>query len=335
MTERDTPMRVDMVPTLEPERLSRSYREATSARARSGYHRHTSRLVEGARREAHGVRLSRSRLSDRVRASLDSGDLVLTAGAGCGKTIAVEQALGESRLAGRVGRLLARVAQPRSVRDTDREGHRRRRPGLLGCAGRDHVRRARAHRRAGGHGRAGGRSLPPARRAARGGGRRRRAPRRRGRITRDPRRAAEGRRPDAARGGRQPPPAGPPRRQVAGGRAPDRADRRRPRLRRRGVRRAPAAAHGGRPLDRARRGDDAPHRGLAARPRAGRRAGRAGGGRGRRRDRTGRPPFGPEPALLPIRGAGRLARAGAPPRGHQVERGPGGDTGRRARARPS
>ena len=31
-----------------------------------------------------------------MRASLDSGCLVLTAGAGCGKTIAVEQALGET-----------------------------------------------------------------------------------------------------------------------------------------------------------------------------------------------------------------------------------------------
>jgi DNA-binding SARP family transcriptional activator/tetratricopeptide (TPR) repeat protein len=42
------------------------------------------------------VRISRSRLSSRVRASLDTGCLILTAGAGCGKTTAIEQALADA-----------------------------------------------------------------------------------------------------------------------------------------------------------------------------------------------------------------------------------------------
>lgn len=46
--------------------------------------------------QAHALRVGRRRLTGRVRAGLDSGSVVLTAGAGYGKTIALEQALSEA-----------------------------------------------------------------------------------------------------------------------------------------------------------------------------------------------------------------------------------------------
>jgi ATP/maltotriose-dependent transcriptional regulator MalT len=43
--------------------------------------------------EAHGRLVARPRLAARVRDALDTGAILLTAGAGCGKTTLLEQAL--------------------------------------------------------------------------------------------------------------------------------------------------------------------------------------------------------------------------------------------------
>ena len=48
--------------------------------------------------DPHGLRIGRSRLTGTVRAALSAGSMLLTAGAGCGKTTAVEQAVSEGTM---------------------------------------------------------------------------------------------------------------------------------------------------------------------------------------------------------------------------------------------
>ena len=67
---------------------------AESSHAGAAYYLATSRPVDLAPREAPRLHIGRSRLAGRVEDALGAGSVVLTAGAGCGKTVTLEQVLG-------------------------------------------------------------------------------------------------------------------------------------------------------------------------------------------------------------------------------------------------